>query len=260
MNRFERWLIQLQCAGHSCLRCATYVADVASSLPRDVYSTSGGLFRLAWRACKGHALTLRLRTLFLFVPQPVAACLRAPPPGSGPPCAHQGDFAGASSPCTYLAAKWKIDSPHIPANHLHGGTCLVLFAAAWSCRNCCVCANLLVNKKTLLVQWVVLALVLREADKPHGPCQTPRRRPSRSNTQCREASIPQPTASCPPQRSQSNSQGLPSRHAQKTKNHLPTAVHGQQGTTDTPRISTSEPTATAYHPRRTPRQSTANQN
>ena len=52
-----------------------YVADVASSLPSKAYSTSGGLFRLVWRQCRGRALTLRLRTVFLFVPQPVAACL-----------------------------------------------------------------------------------------------------------------------------------------------------------------------------------------
>ena len=55
-----------------------YVADVASSLPSKAYSTSGGLFRLVWRQCRGRALTLRLRTVFLFVPQPVAACLRIP--------------------------------------------------------------------------------------------------------------------------------------------------------------------------------------
>ena len=93
-----------------------YVADVASSLPRDVYSTSGGLFRLAWRACKGHALTLRLRTVLLFVPQPVAACVRAPPPGSGLPVLTKVTLPEhPPSPCTYLADKWKIDSPHIPA-------------------------------------------------------------------------------------------------------------------------------------------------
>ena len=39
-----------------------YVADVAASLPHDAYSTSGGLFRMIWRTCKGHALTLRLCT------------------------------------------------------------------------------------------------------------------------------------------------------------------------------------------------------
>ena len=55
-----------------------HVADVASSLPSKAYSTSRGLFRLVWRQCRGRALTLRLRTVFLFVPQPVAACLRIP--------------------------------------------------------------------------------------------------------------------------------------------------------------------------------------
>ena len=55
-----------------------YVADVSCSLPSNAYSTSGGLFRLAWRTCRGRALTLRLRTVFIFVPQPVAACLRIP--------------------------------------------------------------------------------------------------------------------------------------------------------------------------------------
>ena len=62
-----------------------YVADVASSLPSKAYSTSGGLFRLVWRQCRGRALTLRLRTVFLFVPQPVAACLRIPVAARRPP-------------------------------------------------------------------------------------------------------------------------------------------------------------------------------
>ena len=51
-----------------------YVADVASSLPSKACSTSEELFQLVWRQCKGRVLTLRLRTVFLFVPQP--ACLR----------------------------------------------------------------------------------------------------------------------------------------------------------------------------------------
>ena len=55
--------------------------DVATSLPNDAYSTSEGLFRMIWRTCKGHALTLRLQTVYLYLPQPVAACLRALPPG-----------------------------------------------------------------------------------------------------------------------------------------------------------------------------------
>ena len=69
-----------------------YVADVASSFHSKAHSTSGGLFRLVWRQCRGRALTLRLRTVFLFVPQPVAACLNC-----------------------YLAAKWQLDVAHTPS-------------------------------------------------------------------------------------------------------------------------------------------------
>ena len=90
-----------------------YVADVASSLPRAAYSTSGGLFRLAWRATNWHALTLRLRTVYLFVPQPVAACLRAPPPL--PVLIKVTLPEHPHSPCTYLAAMWKMDVPHTPS-------------------------------------------------------------------------------------------------------------------------------------------------
>ena len=93
-----------------------YVADVATSLPRDVYSTSGGLFRLAWRTCKGYALTLCLRTVYLFVPRPVAACLRALPPSSGPPVLTKVSLPETPpNPCTYLAAYWKIELPSSPS-------------------------------------------------------------------------------------------------------------------------------------------------
>ena len=93
-----------------------YVADVASSLPRNAYSTSGGLFRLAWRTCKGRALTLRLRTVFIFVPQPVAACLRVPPAARRRP-----ELASILLPdhppsaCSYLAAKSQFDVSHTPS-------------------------------------------------------------------------------------------------------------------------------------------------
>ena len=63
-----------------------YVADVAAALLRDVYSTSGGLFRLVWRTCKGYALTLRLRTVYFFVPSEWRlACVLPHRPGRGPP-------------------------------------------------------------------------------------------------------------------------------------------------------------------------------
>ena len=93
-----------------------YVADVAAALPSDVYSTSGGLFRLVWRTCKGYALTLRLRTVYLFVPQPVPACLRAPLPGSGPPVLAKVNLPEKPPhPCTYLAAYWKFELPCSPS-------------------------------------------------------------------------------------------------------------------------------------------------
>ena len=76
-----------------------YVADVAASLPSKAYSTSGGLFRLVWRQCRGRALTLRLRTVFLFVPQPVAACLTIPRACQYPSVAQRLQL-----PCSQMAA------------------------------------------------------------------------------------------------------------------------------------------------------------
>ena len=93
-----------------------YVADVASSLPSNAYSTSGGLFRLARRTCKGRALTLRLRNVFIFVPQPVAACLRVPAAARRRP-----ELASILLPeqppsaCSYIAAKWQFDVSHTPS-------------------------------------------------------------------------------------------------------------------------------------------------
>ena len=121
-----------------------YVADVAASLPHDAYSTSGGLFRMIWRTCKGHALTLRLRTVYLYLPQPVAACLRAPPPGGGPPALAKVHVP-ETSPCTYLAAYWKADMSYTPTADFHHWCmarvrCGPLVLA--TCRNCAVCPNL----------------------------------------------------------------------------------------------------------------------
>ena len=124
-----------------------YVADVAASLPQDVYSTSGGFFRMICRTCKGHALTLRLRTVYLYVPQPVAACLRAPPPGGGPPALTRVHVPETSpGPCTYLAAYWKFEMLYTPKTdfmrwYLARVTCGPLVLEA--CRSCTVCPNLL---------------------------------------------------------------------------------------------------------------------
>ena len=124
-----------------------YVADVASSLPSNAYSTSGGLFRLAWRTCRGRALTLRLRTVFIFVPQPVAACLRIPVAARRRP-----ELASILLPeqppsaCSYLAAKWLLDVAHTPSAtftrwYMTRLTCGPLLLEA--CHQGCVPVNIL---------------------------------------------------------------------------------------------------------------------
>ena len=124
-----------------------YVADVASSLPSNAYSTSGGLFRLAWRTCRGRALTLRLRTVFIFVPQPVAACLRIPVAARRRP-----ELASILLPeqppsaCSYLAARWQLDVAHTPSAtftrwYMTSLTCGPLLLEA--CHQGCVPVNIL---------------------------------------------------------------------------------------------------------------------
>ena len=124
-----------------------YVADVASSLPSKAYSTSGGLFRLVWRQCRGRALTLRLRTVFLFVPQPVAACLRIPVAARRrPELARIFLSEQLPSACSYLAAKWQLDVAHTPSAtftrwYMTRLTCGPLLLEA--CRQGCVPVNIL---------------------------------------------------------------------------------------------------------------------
>ena len=124
-----------------------YVADVASSLPSKAYSTSGGLFRLVWRQCRGRALTLRLRTVFIFVPQPVAACLRIPAAARRrPELASILLSEQHPSACCYLAAKWQLDVAHTPSEtfarwYMPRLTCGPLLLEA--CRLGCVPANIL---------------------------------------------------------------------------------------------------------------------
>ena len=78
-----------------------YVADVAARLPQDVYSTSKGFFRMIWRTCKGHALTLQLRTVYLYV---------FPPARRRPTCSHSVHV----SPSPHLTAYWKFEILYTP--------------------------------------------------------------------------------------------------------------------------------------------------
>ena len=115
--------------------------------PLKAYSTSGGLFRLVWRQCRGRALTLRLRTVFLFVPQPVAACLRIPVAARRrPELASILLSEQHPSACCYLAAKWQLDVAHTPSEtfarwYMTRLTCGPLLLEA--CRQGCVPVNIL---------------------------------------------------------------------------------------------------------------------
>ena len=126
-----------------------YVADVAASLPQTSQSTSGGLFRFTWRSVKSYGLTLGLRTVFLYLPQPVAACMIVLPPGGSLPALAQVALpVHPPHPFTYLAASWKVDVEHTPAPdftrwYMSRVTCGTFLLEV--CRRCKVCPNLVAH-------------------------------------------------------------------------------------------------------------------
>ena len=126
-----------------------YVADVAASLPQTSQSTSGGLFRFTWRSVRSYGLTLGLRTVFLYLPQPVAACMLVLPPGGSLPALSQVTLpVHPPHPFTYLAASWKVDVEHTPAPdftrwYMSRVTCGPFLLEV--CRRCKVCPNLVAH-------------------------------------------------------------------------------------------------------------------
>ena len=63
-----------------------YIVDVAANMPANTHTTASGVFRLAWRGQqKSTTILVRLRTVNMYLPQPVASCLRSPPAGTQPP-------------------------------------------------------------------------------------------------------------------------------------------------------------------------------
>ena len=55
-----------------------YAADVAANMPSDTYTTGSGIFRFGWRARQRSAtIVLRLRMVHMYLPQPIASCLRS---------------------------------------------------------------------------------------------------------------------------------------------------------------------------------------
>ena len=86
LNRFRRQQIPLQCAG-TLLSQMRYVADVATSLPRDVCSISGGLAHLQ-RVSSHPSLANRVS-------------LRATASSSQEPCIHKQPETGTQVLCLF---------------------------------------------------------------------------------------------------------------------------------------------------------------
>lgn len=97
-----------------------YVADVATSMPAGTLTTSGGVFRLCWRANQSSSgLAVRLRTVFLYLPQPVAACLAVPAGSTGLPDVLRAVLAPADCPQPdFLHARWRLDYTLQPSEDL----------------------------------------------------------------------------------------------------------------------------------------------
>ena len=94
-----------------------YIVDVAANMPANTHTTASGVFRLAWRGRqKSTTIVLRLRTVNMHLPQPVASCLRSPPantPRSCQPCRQLPSLQppAAPSPVAFVHARWKFEHP-----------------------------------------------------------------------------------------------------------------------------------------------------
>ena len=93
-----------------------YTAHVAANMPPHTYTTGSGLFRFAWRAQQNSTtIVLKLRTVYMYLPQPIASCLRSPPEDTKLPTLSSAIFP-ASAPCPlhYIHARWQFRYPLTP--------------------------------------------------------------------------------------------------------------------------------------------------
>ena len=90
-----------------------YIVDVAANMPANTHTTASGVFRLAWRGQqKSTTIVARLRTVNMYLPQPVASCLRSPPEGTQPPALSPVAFhPSAPSPVDFVHARLKFEYP-----------------------------------------------------------------------------------------------------------------------------------------------------
>ena len=102
------------------LRCKMshyYTADVAANMPPQTYTTGSGIFRFAWQARQNSTTIVRLRTVYMYLLQPIASCLRSPPEDTKPPFLAPVTFpAAAPCPLHYIHARWKFTSPFTPSS------------------------------------------------------------------------------------------------------------------------------------------------
>ena len=85
-------------------------------MPANTHTTASGVFRLAWqRPQKSSTIVVRLHTVNMYLPQPVASCLRSPPAGTQPPTLSPVAFPLATpSPVDFVHVRWKFECPLSP--------------------------------------------------------------------------------------------------------------------------------------------------
>ena len=91
-----------------------YIVDVAANMPANAHTTASGVFRLAWRGKQtSTTIVVRLRTVNICLPQPVASCLRSPPDTTPFPTLVPVVFhPSAPTPVDFVChARWKFEYP-----------------------------------------------------------------------------------------------------------------------------------------------------
>ena len=97
-----------------------YIVDVAANMRPNTHTTASGVFRFAWRGKQtSTTIVVRLRTVnmyIMYLPQPVASCLRPPETTPLPTLALVLFHPSAPSPVDFVHARWKFEYPlRLPA-------------------------------------------------------------------------------------------------------------------------------------------------
>ena len=106
-------------------------ADVAAKMPSHTYTTGSGIFRFGWRARQNSTTIVRLRTVYMFLPQPIASCLRSPPEDTKSPFLAPVTFPAAAVPAALYSCWWKFAFVEWYMARLRFGPRLMPTLAAW---------------------------------------------------------------------------------------------------------------------------------